>query len=46
MKEFQLLGDNMDSACLLLKIRLIFEGIVIKSPKSVFKIGREIDIFS
>ena len=46
VKEFQWLGDNMDSPCVLPQIRLIFKGIVIKSLKSVFKIGREIDIFS
>ena len=39
------LGDNMDSACLLLPILLTFEGIVIKLLESVFKIGREL-IFS
>ena len=39
------LGENMDSVCLLLEIRLTFQGKIIKSLESVCKIGRE-SIFS
>ena len=39
------LGNNMDYVCLLLKICLTFESIVIKSSEPAWKSGREL-IFS